>query len=557
MILMSGRAVVRIDLVTGNRTVVSGCTERDSHGNCIGEVVGNGPPLGSPGSIVVEADGQLVMVSRSLQAVMRVDPVTGDRTIVSGCTESNRLNNLICIGETVGSGPPFAFLEGIAVEASGHLVAIQGLGTGEVVRIDPVTGDRTVVSGWDGYLYNDPVGDGPPLVSPQGITVEADGHLVVIQLEAIMRVDPITGDRILLPLGTKVGSGPSLSSPGAIAAEADGHLVVIDDGLNAVLRISPVTRDRTVLSGCTGRDSYGYCIDQVGSGPFLTRPLSIAAKADGHLVVTANLNNPSLNIVVRIDPITGDRTVVSGCTGKDSNRNCVGENIGSGPPLVWPNGIAIDADGYLIVTDYGLGAVVCIDPITGDRTVISGCTERATERPRNCIGEIIGNGPSLQNSNGIVVEADGQLVVIQSELIMRIDPVTGDRTVVSGCAARDSNFDCVDEVGSGPRLDFFPGEIAMEADGHLVVVDEDLEMVMRINSVTGDRTVVSGCTDMDFSRGGAHANCIGELVGSGPSLVSPKGVAVEVDGHLAVIDDGLNAVIRINPITGNRTLLSR
>ena len=58
---------------------------------------------------------------------------------------------------------------------------------------------------------------------------------------------------------------------------------------------------------------------------------------------------------------------IGGCNnnGGDSDR------IGSGPGFVNPVGIAVEADGSLVVTDFGLEAVVRVDPISGDRTIIS------------------------------------------------------------------------------------------------------------------------------------------------------------------------------------------
>jgi len=47
------------------------------------------------------------------------------------------------------------------------------------------------------------------------------------------------------------------------------------------------------------------------------------------------------------------------------------ESIGSGPGFVSPLGIAVEADGNLVVADFGLEAVVRVDPVSGDRTIIS------------------------------------------------------------------------------------------------------------------------------------------------------------------------------------------
>ncbi len=112
------------------------------------------------------------------------------------------------------------------------------------------------VAAWEGSVgaqeTPEEVGSGPGFVTPFDIGVEADGSLVVIDsgLEAVVRVDPVSGDRtIVSDAGT--GSGTAFESPLGIAVEADGSLVVIDIGLLAVLRVDPVTGDRTIHSDAT------------------------------------------------------------------------------------------------------------------------------------------------------------------------------------------------------------------------------------------------------------------------------------------------------------------
>jgi hypothetical protein len=93
-----------------------------------------------------------------------------------------------------GPGPPLAFPSAIAVEATGALVVVDGACTdAAVLRVDPVSGDRTVVSGAR-------IGTGPDFEFPQEITVEATGTLVVLHAGRVLRVDPVSGDR------TAVGS---------------------------------------------------------------------------------------------------------------------------------------------------------------------------------------------------------------------------------------------------------------------------------------------------------------------------------------------------------------
>ena len=129
---------------------MSGCTDL----SCT-DSWGGGQPFASPRRIAVEASGELVVVDSVLQAVVRVHPVTGDRTIVSGCTRTGRDPSrgflLVleffpgCAGNVIGRGQPFAFPVAIAVEANGQLLVADHL-LQAVVRVDPITGDRTLLS---------------------------------------------------------------------------------------------------------------------------------------------------------------------------------------------------------------------------------------------------------------------------------------------------------------------------------------------------------------------------------------------------------------------------
>jgi streptogramin lyase len=293
--------------------------------------VGSGPPFFAPTDLAVETSGALVVVDAHLAAVLRVDPVSGDRAIVAD--------------PGTGSGFGFglgAFPTSIAVEASGTFVVMGTccgfeLFSSYMLRVDPVSGDRTTVSGLG-------IGSGPPFAVPSDVAVEASGALVVVDTgPQVLRVDPVSGDRTVIS-SPEIGNGPALVGPLGIAVEASGALVVVDRGLQAVLRVDPVSGDRTGVSHAT-----------IGSGPVFVSPTAVAVEASGALVVL----DVGLEAVVRVDPVSGDRTGVSHAT------------IGSGPTFSLPVGIAVEASGALVVVDTGLGAVVRVDPVSGDRTVVS------------------------------------------------------------------------------------------------------------------------------------------------------------------------------------------
>ena len=133
-------AVVRLDPMSGSLTIVSGCAEGDNAGNCVGNIIGGGPLAltQSYRAIAVEATGQLVVAA--FNTVMRLDPLSGDRTIVSGCVDPA----VFPCSTTRGLGPPFLDAEAIAVEGDGQLVIVDRA-LQAVVRVDPISGNRTIV----------------------------------------------------------------------------------------------------------------------------------------------------------------------------------------------------------------------------------------------------------------------------------------------------------------------------------------------------------------------------------------------------------------------------
>lgn len=115
----------------------------------------------------------------------------------------------------------------------------------------------------------------PPFDEPEGIAVEADGQLLVVELagRALLRVDPITGERTLVSDDSH-GGGPFFATPADLAMDATGAAIVADPGLPALLRVDPTSGDRSILSDA-----------DTGAGPLWVEPLSLAVEQDGSIVV--------------------------------------------------------------------------------------------------------------------------------------------------------------------------------------------------------------------------------------------------------------------------------
>lgn len=284
-----------------------------------------------------------------------------------------------------------------------------------------------------------------------------------------------------------------------------------------IFEVDPMTGDRSIVSAST-----------VGDGPSLIGIYGIAVESSGQIVAVLDGEPYAASLLLRIDPATGNRVQVAQLS------------IGSSTMMSHPRRVVVDQDGSLLVTDFGLSSVVRVDPVSGDKTTV-------TATPGSFPQEgWIGNGPSLTYYRGIAVERDRSIVLAELALgwLVRVDPATGNRTVFSASPSQP-----------GPELRYPLGGIAVERDNTILVPDVGYPAILRVDPITGNRSFVSG--DIGAAT-----------LGSGPMF---KGdlydIAVLGDGSLLVTDcypepfspnpvDSLWAVLKVNPNTGDRTILS-
>jgi hypothetical protein len=301
-----------------------------------------------------------------------------------------------------------------------------------------------------------------------------------------------------------------------------GDLIVTDFSSWELMQVDATTGERWILSS-----------QLRGSGPMLAAPEGMRVASDGALIV-ANLSDRSL---LEVDATTGDRTVISGCT----DFSCASP-VGSGPDFLGPRFVAFESNGDIVITDReepGVTAVVRVVPGSGNRSIVSGCVDAACS-------SVKGTGPNLDTPFGIVVDANDDIIVTDSFGLLKIDPGTGNRTVLSGC----TDASCTGTIGSGPDFGR-PRELEI-ADGDFVLADGDpdappFRAVFHVDAATGARTILSGCS---------NAACSG-TIGTGPLFSEGIiGLEVEAGGDLLVSDSEQEALFRVDPSSGNRTLLS-
>ena len=136
-------AVIAVDVATGNRTVLSD-DEDSSNGNA---EVGSGAEFSSPQSIILDNRDpdniRALVTDTSLRAIIAVDLTTGDRTVLSD--DNDAFNNNAMVGNGLGFLIPASLTLDTTAITPRLLVIDPNLGA--VFAVNPETGDRLVLSG--------------------------------------------------------------------------------------------------------------------------------------------------------------------------------------------------------------------------------------------------------------------------------------------------------------------------------------------------------------------------------------------------------------------------
>ncbi len=432
-----GPGLIRVDPTTGNQSVIAGVPPTlvgvavTGDGEVYGlqalpptvvridlagggtDTVGSGVDLGSPVDLVAEASGSLIVLD-SGGSIIRLDPDAYD----NGSPSANQV--------VLSTGGEFVAPTGIGVAPDGSFFVTDpsaASGAGALLRVSPFGGAQPVVS-MGGLFVN-------PAAVASGRAIPGPGDILVADAlqDAIVLIDPDTGDqRVVTQFGL-------LSFPDGIAIDLDGSLLVAEANNNLLLRVDLETGAQTV----------------VASGPDLPDPRAVAVRGDGAIFVGSRV---APFPVARVDPATGGTMVIASNSPGETRFNGMQKLVvdpDSGDLFVSTNVVGFNVSG---------DALLRLDPDT---------------LPLPAMPDTILDGEPLESANEMVVDPDtGDIFVANNLDILRVDPVTGDATIVS----------------EGGLFDRVAG-LAMEADGMLVGATVFGDSVVRVDPQTGAQELVS------------------------------------------------------------------
>lgn len=372
-------AVVTVNLSNAARSVFS-------------DNAGAGPRLVEPRGILVDGEaGRTLLAEAGVRTILALNNGTGARTRISD--------------DGVGAGPTFGFVEDLALDRqNGRIIALQNDPYG-LVSVNLSNGNRAAA-------LDNSTGGGPQIARAYQIAVDPGANRVIALAEneadaqrgvGLFAVDLDSGARSVLfedfrALNSNYGAPFSsdlalengralVAVPVAIPDPSDPNLIT--NTLDAIVTVPLEGANASELSGeGKGVDlsegaSSGLTIDGANN-----RLLVIDSTA--RRLVAVNLSNGNRSTVTSGDPfespdgiaydVLNQRAVVSDSSadalftvgGNNQIQVMASNNRGRGPLLATFRGISVDPQtAIVLVYDIGMGAIIAVEPGSGDRVIVS------------------------------------------------------------------------------------------------------------------------------------------------------------------------------------------
>ena len=263
----------------------------------------------------------------------------------------------------------------------------------------------------------------------------------------------------------------------------------------------------TTFAGSTTSDT-GY-MDGTGTAARFNSVQQMALDASGNLYATDTYNS----VIRKITP-SGVVTTFAGTAGVTGYA----DGQGTLATFYYPDGIAIDASGNILIGDWINNAIRKITPGGAVTTVYH---------------SIYPFGP-----NGMFLESSGSLLVsaLNGNQIVEISPAYA-ATIIAGSTQWETGF--VDATGTAAEFNY-PSDVTMDATGNIYVADSFNNAIRKITPA-GVVSTFAG-SNVNNNPGG-----FADGVGTAALFNNPTGFAMATAGVLYVADRFNNDIRRIMP----------
>ena len=404
-----------VNLSNGERELISGKNIDETF-------VGNGPEFENPVSIKLDDNNRALLMDQILKKIVLVNLNNGDRTILEG------------------SGVDFSVPAGADFFGSQQAIVLDR-DMESLIVVDLISGERSL-------LTNNAIGSGLRFNQPHSLADLGGNRALVTDSTSgrLFEVDLTNGNRELIL------DNPDEFNLQATALDKPNNrafFINITEGDPELVEFNLSTKELRVISSAT-----------IGSGPTLAFPEDIVF-------------SPGSNRVFVIDSLARDLFEIDITTG---NRSIILDNSNSGLEFDTPLTLAINgAETTAFVGDDG--ALIAIDLVTGDRTLVSGINFTT--------GEQIGGAGLFDITSMVLDETNNRIFTIGEESEPTfVDLTTGEQTVIT----RDF---------SGVSFSSSKDTILDTENNRAFVLDLNKRAIFAFDLITGAQALVSWS---DFNR---------------------------------------------------------
>jgi sugar lactone lactonase YvrE len=493
--------VLRIDAASGIVATIAG--------NGAAGFIGDGglavnAAIREPGSIALDADGNVYIADTANNRVRRVDAKTRFiSTYAGGGTPPE--------GSIGDDGPATAATVarpfGLAVFAGSLYITEQDYNANRVRRVDMATGKITTIAGATDGSGGGFGGDGGPaknalLDTPLGIAADAAGNLYVADYvnKRVRRIDT----------GGTISTYAQFESPTVVALDGDGNLLVAADP--GIHKVDKTTHAITSVVTGTGL-IHGMAVDNRGRIYF----------SDG-----------AYDKVFTFTPGDAEQVTFAG------GGNYVGDGRKATAGILHsPHGLAFDAAGNLIIVDRDGNLLRKVSAADGTLSTIAGIAGLAYAQDQegtNAKDAVIGFP--------VDVEIDGAGNIYLADLLNARIWLINTAGKISTYAGGGNPADGVGDGGAATAAKLSPQGISLDRLGNLYIADADnfaTPIHARIRKVDAQTKVISTVA------GGAELGYAGD---GGPAtqakLDTPVDAIVDNAGVMFIADSGNGAIRRVD-----------